>query len=218
MYGLGLTMTLQMVGGLRVCRRPRLGHCCRRLTLQAAITACRPVPLTQLPYTGVVDQAAKGYMYAMALFFGGLVRGPSRRRRRQLAASTARCAAFSLGWALLALQLSSLVMLLLVPCCRASWCAGAWSTAGRTHSPASPGSASPPSKPSRLPAGAGLPAAGHMVAALHAMLISQCPWAAVAMCKTSHCICHNPSVAHTKPTPQLAGGWADRHPGDRWRL
>ena len=90
MYGLGLTMTLQMVGGLRVCRRPRLGHCCRRLTLQAAITACRPVPLTQLPYTGVVDQAAKGYMYAMALFFGGLVRvWPPAAGAHQL---VARCA------------------------------------------------------------------------------------------------------------------------------
>ena len=38
------------------------------------MTACHPTPMPQLPYTGVVDQAAKGYMYAMALFFGGLVR------------------------------------------------------------------------------------------------------------------------------------------------
>ena len=43
------------------------------------------------------------------------------------------------------------------------------------------------------------------------------PLACVLRLDTAFATTH-PPTANTKPTPQLAGGWADRHPGDRRRL
>jgi hypothetical protein len=81
MYGLGLTMTLQMVGGLRVCRRPRLGHCCRRLTASSNHSVPpRPPDAAALHRSGRSGGKGLHVCYGPLLWRPGACVAPSRRR------------------------------------------------------------------------------------------------------------------------------------------